>query len=140
MIDWQRRIARYLRPDGSVVVPPRIAKLLDRRVGILPEQRIMLRAADPEAYSVLMALRLAALGRTQNPFSVAASGQNRAVRDSYLPSSEWLTTPAAAEQLGVSERTMRRWVTAQRIPARKHGGRWLINSRDLGIAQALAAA
>lgn len=143
--DWAERIGRHLLPDGSVIVPARIAKLLDDRAQMLSEQRIALRASDPQAYVVLSALRISALGYKQDAFTscrpdVAARGQ-KVVQDrrSQTESDDCLTTTEAATLLGVHARTVRRWAEQQRLPAWQHGRRWFIDRQHLYIAQALAA-
>lgn len=157
--DWTERIGRHLLPDGSVIVPARIAKLLDDRAQMLSERRIALRASDPQAYVVLSALRLSALGYEQDAFTpmqardptsprlpescrpdVAARGQ-KVVQDrrSQTKSDDCLTTTEAATLLGVHARTVRRWAEQQRLPAWQHGRRWFIDRQHIHIAQALAA-
>lgn len=147
-IEWSQRIAQHLLPGGSVIVPPRIAAWLEKKSGMLPERRIMLLDTDPEAYAVLTALHVSAMGRHDSPgnsirpISGAPSeiGQQSAKgRDSHEQLEEWLTTVEAAEIFGVHDRTIRRWIAAQRLPARRHSGRWLVNRQHLNIARAQAA-
>lgn len=142
-IDWDAQIRRHIMADGSVRVPPRIAQMLDQRVAILAEQRTMLRASDGEAYEVLCALHLSGLGHEQNVFSrpqMSGCGHDLDVSGIRQTESkhEQLTTPEAAERLGVTDRTVRRWCQTERLPARWHGGRWVIDEHDLRII-ALAA-
>jgi excisionase family DNA binding protein len=68
-------------------------------------------------------------------------GQKRA-RDKSIQqqSDRWLTTLEAAQLTGVHDRTIRRWIVAQRLPARRQGGRYLIDRLHLSITQALIAA
>lgn len=107
----------------------------------------MLRAADAEAYEVLSALRLSALGHEQNvfratqqPTGVSASGHKNANDKSFQQqSNRWLTTTQAAQLTGVHDRTIRRWIVTQRLPANRHGGRWLIDRQHLAITKALTA-
>lgn len=143
-LPWAERIGRHMLPEGSVLVPPRIAKALDEQLGILSERRIMLRASDPEAYEVLSALHLSALGYKQNVFrpkpqSQVMSDIGQKGADEHVvqqQSNYWLTTLDAAELTGVHDRTIRRWIAAQRLPARRHGGRWLVHRQYLNIALA----
>lgn len=138
---WDARIRRYVMVDGSVRVPPRIAQMLDARVAMLSEQRKLLRSSDAEAYEVLCALHLSGLGHEQNVFptpQLSGSGQGLDVGIARQTELEQLTTPQAAARLGVTDRTVRRWCESKRLPARWHGGRWLIDERDLCII-ALAA-
>jgi excisionase family DNA binding protein len=125
---WGDRIARRLTGDGSVIVPPRIAAWLEDKAGLTAERRIMLRDTDPHAYEVLAALRLAALAhRSGNGTKIAAPQPDQ-------PQSEaWLTTSQAAQQAGVTDRCIRKWITRERIPATRHGGRWLINPAHLHL-------
>ncbi|WP_201408417.1 helix-turn-helix domain-containing protein [Mycobacterium paraintracellulare] len=144
-VDWSQRFASHINPDGSVVVPPRIAQMLDQRVSLLSEQRKMLRSSDPEAYEILGALRLSGLGHEQNVFprpQMSGSGHDFDTSATQQTESEHeqLTTPEAAERLGVTDRTVRRWCATERLPARWHGGRWHISEHDLSITQAAAAA
>lgn len=140
---WDARIRQYIVADGSVRVPPRIAQMLDQRVAMLSEQRKLLRTSDAEAYEVLCALHLSGLGHEQNVFptpQMSGSGHDFDTSATHRTESEHeqLTTPQAAERLGVTDRTVRRWCQTERLPARWHGGRWYIDERDLRIA-ALAA-
>jgi excisionase family DNA binding protein len=91
----------------------------------------MLRSSNAETFEVLSALRLSALGYAQNvcfmprkPQRTSDIGQKRA-RDKSIQqqSDRWLTTLEAAQLTGVHDRTIRRWIVAQRLPARRQGGR-----------------
>jgi excisionase family DNA binding protein len=145
-IDWAALIARYRRPDGSVIVPPRVAKSLDDRAGMAYEARIRLRASDPEGYAVFAALRLAALdwdgGVPARTPPVSDNGHRIAFACNGVEHSEtWTTTAEVARHVGVTERTVRRWAEKKWLPADRPGGRqWLIHVNDLSVAQALAAA
>jgi excisionase family DNA binding protein len=142
-IDWTQRIARHLLPDGSVIVPPRIAAWLEDKAGMLPERRIMLRGTDPEAYEVLAALHLSALSRGGTGEAIIRSANGtRMVKspNDIQQSEEWLTTAEAAEMTGVTDRCIRKWIATQRLPARRHGGRWLVNRQHLNITPQAHAA
>jgi excisionase family DNA binding protein len=144
-IDWAALIARYRRPDGSVIVPARLAKALDARAGMAYEARIRLRASDPEGYAVFAALRLAALdwdgGAPAKRPQVSDSGHGIAFAHNGIEDSEaWITTAEAARLVGVSDRTVRRWAEKKRLPADRPGRQWLIHVNDVSVAQALAAA
>lgn len=129
--DWSGRIARHVQPDGSVTVPPRIAYWLESQAGLTADRRINLRTSDPVAYEILAALHLAALHHR------SGSGTETAVAHQNPPESNtWITTTQAAAQLGVTDRAIRKWCTAGRIPAIRCGGRWLIHPRHLNITQA----
>lgn len=127
---WAHRIGRHIRPDGSVAVPPRIAYWLESQAGLTADRRISLRTADPTAYEILSALHLAALshrsGNGTKPTAAQADSQE---------SSSWITTVAAAAQLGVTDRCIRKWCSQGRIPATRHGGRWLIRAHHVTATQ-----
>jgi excisionase family DNA binding protein len=125
---WVERIARRLTDDGSVIVPPRIAAWLEDKASVTSERRIMLRDVDPTAYEVLAALRLAALAhRSGNGTKIAAPQPDQ-------PQSEsWLTTSQAAQTAGVTDRCIRKWIAQHRLPATRHGERWLIRPDHLHL-------
>lgn len=52
-------------------------------------------------------------------------------------SNTWITTTQAAQQLGVTDRAIRKWCRNGRIPATRCGNRWLIHQRHLNITQAI---
>jgi excisionase family DNA binding protein len=120
-VDWANRIGRHIVPNG-VVVPPRIAAFLEKEADVTGNRRMAMRDSDPLAYEVLAALHLAALHHR--------SGSGTKLVEPHRRTQEldaWVTTSAAAEQLGVSDRAVRKWIAAQKLPAMRHGGRWLIN-------------
>jgi excisionase family DNA binding protein len=130
---WAERIGRHVTAEGSVVVPPRIAHWLEQKAGVTDDRRIAIRATDPLAYEVLAALHLAALHHR------SGIGTKDAVAPQKPPQLElWLTTSEAATEMGVTDRAIRKWIATDRLPARRHGGRWLIKRNDIHI-QALAA-
>jgi excisionase family DNA binding protein len=125
---WGDRIAQRLTADGSVIVPPRIAAWLEDKAGVTGERRIMLRDTDPDAYVVLAALRLAALAHRSDCGTKMVSPQpDRPKLES------WLTTSQAAQQAGVTDRCIRKWIAAHRLPATRHGERWLIRPDHLHL-------
>ncbi|WP_082956779.1 helix-turn-helix domain-containing protein [Mycolicibacter sinensis] len=130
MDNWAYRIGRHIGPDGSVMVPPRIAQWLEAKAGLTADRRINLRTTDPAAYEILSALHLAALshrsGNGTKPTAAQADSQK---------SSSWITTVAAAAQLGVTDRCIRKWIAQGRIPATRHGGRWLIRAHQITATQ-----
>lgn len=143
-IDWDAKVANYQLPDGSVVIPPRIARDLDTKAGMAYELRIALRATDPEGYAVLEALHLAGLrwkNRAKKPSRLSGSGQPIAPGRNHIEkSATWMTTSDVAALVGVDDRTVRRWARKKRIPAARPGRQWLIHTRHIPVAQALAAA
>jgi excisionase family DNA binding protein len=132
-IDWVARICRHITPDGSVIVPSRIAAALEAKAGVTPDRRIALRGTDPEAYEVLAALHLAALSH-----SSGTGTETAAVQRNLQLCEEWLTTTEAAQVVGVSDRCIRKWIASQRLPARRHGNRYLVNRQHLTV-RAMAA-
>jgi excisionase family DNA binding protein len=124
--DWAARINRHMTADGSVIVPPRIAEWLEQKAGMPADRRIGLRATDPLAYEVLAALHLAALSRR------SGIGTKGAVAPAEPQQSDvWMTTIEAAADVGVTDRAIRKWIATDRLPAKRHGGRWLINRNDI---------
>jgi excisionase family DNA binding protein len=128
--DWALRISRHMTPEGSVVVPGRIAAWLEREAGLTDDRRILLRDADVLKYEVLAALHLAALcDRSGVGTKVAVA------RTDPRNLETWLTTAEAASRLGVTDRAIRKWIAIGRLPAVKHGGRWVLNRNHIQIAQ-----
>jgi excisionase family DNA binding protein len=130
---WPRPPGAYLH-GSVVVVPARVAAWMDATLR-LREVRTAVRAADAEVYSVLVAIRLAALTWRNG---TSGSGQQAAPQPASTPGSQLMTTTQAAAITGVSDRTIRRAVSGGTLPARKHGGRWLITSTDLDQYRARA--
>jgi excisionase family DNA binding protein len=128
MSDWASRIGRHMTAEGSVVVPARIAAWLEQRAGLTTDSRIRVRDTDPAAYEVLMALHAAALDHRSGTGTKLAGAQ-----PSRQESETWLTTTEAASLLGVTDRAVRKWIARGRLPATRHGGRWLINRAHLHL-------
>ena len=55
------QVSRHLTPNGSVIVPPRIARWLETKAKVTADWRISLRGTDFEAYEVMLALHLSTL-------------------------------------------------------------------------------
>lgn len=90
-----------------------------------------LRDTDPLAYEVLAALQIAAITHSS---SSAANGTKPAVSQPYPHESDtWLTTADAAAEMGITDRAIRKEIATERLPARRHGGRWLIDRENLNI-------
>lgn len=129
-------IAKYVAADGSVKIPPRAAHWLKVRLGRLLDNRINLRDRDPEVYAVLAALRLSAIGYRTGAFAASVTGTNSS--SVHHDSLEWVTTVEASRAFGVTDRCVRNWIAAGRLPARRHAGRWLIERHHLDTVKALA--
>ena len=123
----EAKIAQCITPDGSVIVTPRIARWLDSKTGMTADRRILLRTTDPEAYTVLTALYLVAIGSANGTKTTAAQRNKR----DYT---EWVSTKEAATMLDVTDRCIRKWCTNGRVRARQVGGRWLVDPNSLDIA------
>jgi excisionase family DNA binding protein len=128
--DWAERIGRHILPDGSVAVPPRIAAWLKKQAALTSAPRISVRDSDPLAYEVLAALHIAALSPRSD------GGTNFAARQHLTEElTVWMSTGTAAALLGVTDRAIRKRIATGKLPATRHGSRWLINRNHL---QALA--
>jgi excisionase family DNA binding protein len=114
--------------DGSVIVPPRIAEWLEQKAGMTADRRIAIRYADPLAWEVLAALHVASIKHRSGIGTKAAAGPAEPQQ-----SDGWMTTAEAATEMGVTDRAIRKWIETKRLPAKRHGGRWLINRNDIRI-------
>lgn len=81
---------------------------------------------DPEAYEILTALRLASLQHRSD-----TGTETTATQTNPQQSTTWITTTQAAQQLGCTDRAVRKWCSNGRIPATRCGGRWLIQPHHL---------
>jgi excisionase family DNA binding protein len=117
--------SRYVTGNGSVIVPPRIAHWLETKTGVTADWRISLQGTDPEAYEVMLALHMAALRHR------AGIGTNSTVGQSERAESKLMSTTEAAREMKVTDRCIRKWITAGRLPATMSGCRWLVNRDDL---------
>ncbi|MGB3772868.1 MAG: helix-turn-helix domain-containing protein [Rhodococcus sp. (in: high G+C Gram-positive bacteria)] len=123
----EAQIAQCLTSDGSVIVPPRIARWLDSQSGMTADRRIRLRTTDREAYVVLTALYLAAIG--------SANGTKDAASQRYRQGyNQWVSTKEAAAMLNVTDRCIRKWCATGRIRAEQIGARWLVDPNSIDIA------
>lgn len=128
--DWAARIGRHILPDGSVAVPPRIAAWLKKQAALTSAPRVSVRDSDPLAYEVLAALHIAALSPRSGCGPEFAAQQHLTEELSV-----WMSTSTAAALLGVTDRAIRKRIATGKLPATRHGSRWLINRNHL---QALA--
>lgn len=121
----EARSVRWMTSDGSVVVPPRIAKWLDKQTGMTADRRARLFFADPEAFEVLYALHRAA--RSERGTETVAGQRNT------KQSETWLSTNEAAKALHVTDRCVRKWCKAGRLDAVLAGSRWLVNPNSIAL-------
>ncbi|AFC47921.1 hypothetical protein OCO_15580 [Mycobacterium intracellulare MOTT-02] len=135
-VDWPQRFASHLNPDGSVVVPQKVAKWLHEWAPVPYEQRLLLRERDPELYAVINALRLSAMSDPESWPATSDLGSKmvKQVAPQQESEKEWLTTRRASEIAGVTDRAIRDWIATKRLPARRHGHTWRINRTDLQAA------
>jgi excisionase family DNA binding protein len=127
--DQVARIHRRITEGGAVIVPPRIASWLERHSGVTADLRVRVRGVDPEAYEVLAALHLAALHDSSSD-----CGTKVGTAQPHTTESEtWLTTGEAAKHADVTDRCVRKWIADGRLPATRHGGRWLIHRKALDV-------
>lgn len=117
-------IAQHITSDGSAIIPPRVARWLEKQANMTADRRIRLRDTDPEAYIVLAALHLAALSSDCGTNHTAAQ---RVSADSNM----WMSTSEAAAALGVTDRCVRKRCKTGQLEAVQSGSRWLINPATL---------
>lgn len=118
------RISRRLTSDGSVIIPPRIARWLELNAGMTADRRIRLRDNDPEAYVVLAALHLSALS--------SEFGTEDAAQQPNQPQLvQWVSSRQAADTLNVTDRCIRKWCNTGRLHAQQIGSRWLIDPTSM---------
>lgn len=124
-----RRLNALIRPDGSVVIPSRLTpwvrSLLEAALG---DVRRAGRGGNlgADVLETLDALQLAGMsdkGRLTSTFETIEVVGNGDV------SGEILTSAQAAQILECTERTVRRHVQEGRLPGRKLGHDWLIDSK-----------
>jgi excisionase family DNA binding protein len=118
--------SKHVTADGAVIVPPRIAHWLETKAGITADWRDHLRDTDLVAHQVMAALHWAA---TQHRSGI---GTNSPVAQrKRAESNVWLSTTEAARELRVTDRCVRKWISAGRLHATMSGARWLINRNDI---------
>jgi hypothetical protein len=118
------RISRRLTADGSVIIPPRIARWLEHNAGMTADRRIRLRDNDPEAYVALAALHLSAL-------SSESGTKDAEPQPNSAQLQEWISSRQAADTLHVTDRCIRKWCTTGRLHAQQIGSRWLIDPTSM---------
>lgn len=122
----ETRIVEHITGDGSVIIPPRIARWLEQNSGMTADRRIKLRDTDPDAYVALAALHLSALS--------SDSGTKDAAPQSVSANlNMWMSTKQAANALGVTDRCIRKWCTTGRLHAELVGARWLVDPNSIAL-------
>ncbi len=122
-------VSKYVTATGWAIVPPRIAHWLEAKAKVTADLRGRLRDTDWDAHQVLTALHVVALRYARSDI-----GTKPPVGHSCRAESEvWVSTSEAAAELNVTDRCIRNWIYAKRLPATKPGGRWLINRNDIDV-------
>ena len=124
----ESRISTHVTANGSVIVPPRIARWLETKAKVTADWRDRLRDTDLEAHEVMVALHWAALRHRSGIGTKPVVGQS-GIAESNL----WLSTAEAAREMRVSDRCIRKWCSTGRLRATMSGARWLINRNDLRV-------
>ena len=136
---WRRVTPRRQRPvpyllgqDGpSVELPYWAAAWLERNTD-LPQRRLEARGADPGIDDVLAKIRYAA---SHDPSLGSVSGSVDGTSLDVEPEHPgelgvFLEVAEVAALLNIGGRAVRKAITEDRLPARRVGGRWLINRID----------
>lgn len=129
-------IARHVAPDGSVTIPPRLALWIAKRLGRELDRRLLMRVTDFKAYVVLSALYQTALEYEETGCRTAIGPKEASQQ---RDSTEWVTTRQAARLTGVGDSAIRKRIRGRKLPAERHGGRWLIHRRHLNMVNAIDA-
>ena len=127
-VSLEDRIGRHLTEHFSVIVPPRVARWLEKQAGITDELRGRVRRSNPEAYVVLAALHISA--RSDSGTNDAGAQQDSASL------AAWMSTSEAAKALGVTDRCIRKWCHNGTIQATLAGGRWLVHRKAVAMKDA----
>lgn len=115
-----------------VVVPARISKLLERHIAGL---RTQMRGFDPEAYSVLEAMRISGAA-----WMGAAPGTPVAVEaEPAAESVSWLNSSEVALRLRITARGVRKAALGGRLVGEVVAGRWRFRPEDVKQYQAVQA-
>jgi excisionase family DNA binding protein len=121
--------SKYITANGWAMFPPQFAHYLEARAKITPDERARLRNTNWDAYQLFTSLHAVALR-----YKRSGGGTKSAVGHSDRPHSEmWLTARQAAAELNVTDRCVRKWICAKRLPATKPGAHWLIHRNDLDV-------
>lgn len=123
--------------EDIVIITGRHAAQLERCVNLAALREVVRGAGDPEFYNVLLAVGTAAdhwIKRCRSLAGTAAGSATGSVidRTSELDRSlSQLTTGSAAEQLGITDRAIRKAIRDGRLRATQVDGKWLIDPEDL---------
>lgn len=126
-----RRLNALLRPDGSVVVPARLTGWVRRLLE--PALADIRRAGRGGSLAFDVLETLDALERSEVSVSgTIMPGQDKIMVSSECEASEvFMVSAHAAEQLGCTDRAIRRALQEGRLRGRKLGREWLISQHDL---------
>ncbi|GGV83862.1 hypothetical protein GCM10010294_60900 [Streptomyces griseoloalbus] len=121
-------VARLLRPDGSVMVPPSVASEVLRALmrDLLDRTRADGGELSPEARRVLHALHAAAVRGEPHPPAGSSGGTPQ-----QPAATVELTAAEAAHAMRCSPSYARRLARSGRVRARRAGPVWLIDSASL---------
>ena len=112
-----------------MIVPARVAAWLDERVDFR-RLRVGARGDDAEVDAVLIALRTVALAHVTSG-SGSSNFRKRDAEPEVVAPSDVMTTTAAADVLGMTDRGVRLACVEGRIPAHQVSGRWLMYRYDV---------
>lgn len=114
-------LAGLLQPDGSVIVPPAIAREVLRTLVFAITERVRSTGGQPSAATrrLLAALDVAAERHKQQP--EAAEHQEQ-----HSPASEVCTVREAADRMGCSPQWIRHLLTQGRLSGRRAPGGWIV--------------
>lgn len=129
------RTRRIWGLDGCVPVSPRAANFLLAQFDD-HSARMRAQARDPEIYSVLLALREAALEWASSEGSVPevpARDRSPEPTSESKKTTEMVTTSKAAELLGITDRAIRKAIQEDRLTAVvQDNGHYLISRTEIG--------
>lgn len=110
----------------SAIVTGRAAAVLERQLD-LAGLRVRTRGIDPEVSDVLEAIREAA-----EAWRGSATGTTEAPEPELAPESQvWVSSPKAADLLGISSRAVVKAIAEGRLAGEQVGGRWRIAREDI---------
>lgn len=92
----------------------------------LKQLRIHARGRDEHLYQLLRRIY-----ETELKWKDSATGKQQIPEPEIHKTSNWFTPQHLAKTIGVSDRTIRNDINANRLPAQKIQGRWMIHEQDL---------